>query len=108
MLDRCEVEKNEDWRLWNSKIPDIEFKEGWRVKPLAPFCGALVRFLVKLGDASVSVYLDVNDSLGCVGRPYWEVYPYHDDVVRIYMEDAEELVMFIDKSLTEQLEANQA
>jgi len=80
-LKRCNIENEENWQLWHSRIPDIEFKEGWKIKPLAPFGGALVRFLVKLGDAHVSVYLDVNDSLGCVGRPYWEIYPYEDDVM---------------------------
>ena len=103
-LNRFEVERGEDWRLWNERIPDIEFKADWKVKPLAPFGGALVRFLVKLGEASVSVYLDVNDSLGCVGRPYWEIYPYQDDTMRFYIEESEELIMFIDKSLDQQLE----
>ena len=104
LIKRYELERKEQWSKWNMQIPDIDFKPEWKVKPLAPFGGALVRFLVKLGDASVSVYLDVNDSLGCVGRAYWEMYPYENDVMRFYIDEVEDLVLFIDKSLAKQLE----
>lgn len=102
-IERYTVESNEKWTEWNRKIPEIQLKDGWKLKILAPFGGAMARFRVGLGDASVSVYLDVDDSLGCVGEPYWEIYPYEDDVSRYLINETDDLVNGIDKSLSDQL-----
>jgi hypothetical protein len=102
-IERYTLESKEKWGFWNGKIPEIEFKQGWRVKVIAPFAGAFVRFKVALGDASVSVYLDVDDSLGGVGEPYWEIYPLKDHAARFLMANIDELIAGIDESLSDQL-----
>jgi len=104
LVNRAEVEKHEKWNEWAAKIPDFELKAGWRLWIIPPSCGALVRFRINLGKVSTSVYLDVNDSLGCVGEPYWEVYPYDDgDVARVLMNDTDDLIKCIEESLASQL-----
>jgi hypothetical protein len=47
-----------------------------------------------------SVYLDPHNLLGYYeGEPYWEVYPYLDDVGRCDMDDIETLLEMIRTSL---------
>jgi len=106
-IERYTIESSERWTTWNKQIPDFELKEGWRLKVIAPFGGAMARFRINLGDASVSIYLDVDDSLGCVGEPYWEIYPYEGDVARFLMNETDDLIKGIDKSLSDQLEQEQ-
>jgi len=87
---------------WSQEIPYIPFPSDWEVKITPPSVGAVVRFRVKKGDAKVSVYLDCYDNLGCVGFPYWEVYPYGGDVFRCDMLDTESLLRAIDESISGQ------
>ena len=101
--ERYKLEKNEDWNKWVSLIPEIQLKDGWKLKVIPPFNGAMARFRVLLGEASVSVYLDVDDSLGYVGEPYWEIYPYEGDVARYLIAETDDLISGIDKSLADQL-----
>lgn len=107
MIKRFEIEDEEHWLSWCKEIPRIKFKEEWDVKVIPPFAGAMARFLVFKGDARVSVYLDVNDRLGCYGEPYWEVYPYKDDVQRCPMNDTPDLLWFIEESIKEQEQAKE-
>lgn len=104
--ERLEIENKEEWREWYYKIPNLKFKSEWEVRIIPPFGGALVRFMIFQGDNWVSVYLDVNDSLGCVGEPYWEVYPYEEDVQRVLINNTDELMKAIQESLDEQLTTN--
>lgn len=99
-LDRYKIEDKEEWREWVKKIPAIEFDHGWKVKVIPPFAGAVARFMVEAGDKSVSVYLDCFDALGYYGSPYWEVYPYDDDVGRCDIDDTGELLNMIRHSLS--------
>jgi len=99
MIERYDLERKEEWAKWTKRIPAIKFKETWEVKIIPPFSGAMARFWVDEGDAHVSVYLDVNDSLGCVGEPYWEIYPYDGDTCRVLMSEPEELVQRITEAL---------
>ena len=95
-LKRAEVERDEEWReKWIQKIPHLHFKQDWKVKIIPPFGGAIARFLIDKGDNHVSVYLDCYDKLGYFGEPYWEVYPYEEDVYRVAMNDTDELVKII-------------
>ena len=87
---------------WRKEIPYIKFHCDWEVKIIPPFAGATVRFKVKKDDAEVSIYLDCYDTLGCVGKPYWEVYPYEEDTYRCLMDDTEKLLEAISKSIEEQ------
>ena len=102
-IKRIDIERQEKWREWAGKIPELQLKEGWKIKVIPSFGGALVRFLISVDDASVSVYLDVNDSLGCVGQPYWEIHPLKDDVARFLMYETDDLINGIDESLKHQL-----
>lgn len=102
-IERFTLEAKEQWTKWNKQIPEIKLKDGWKLIVLAPFGGAMARFRVNLGEASVSVYLDVDDSLGYVGEPYWEIYPFEDDVARYLIAETDNLINGIDKSLADQL-----
>lgn len=91
-------------KKWLKEIPYIRFPSDWYIKVSPPFGGALVRFLIRKGDAEVSVYLDCYDMLGYVEEPYWEVYPYESGVYRCRMNDTESLIESIKQSIIEQHE----
>jgi len=84
-MDRAEarrvmydVEKTFEWEKWAKEIPFINWPSNWSIKAIPPFCGAVIRYRIvdnENPENSVSVYLDCYDALGCVGSPYWEVYP---------------------------------
>ena len=101
---RHEMEKNEEWHKWCKEIPALSFQNDWNVTVIPPFGGAIVRFVVssKESGGRVSVYLDCFDRLGCCGAPYWEIYPYDDDVARYEMADAQGLISGIASSLEQQ------
>ena len=97
-----DAEREFEWRKWCKEIPFITFDKGWKVKVIPPFGGAVARFLVKSGKASVSVYLDCYEQLGCWDEPYWEIYPHDHDVFRCAMEDINELLKAIRESFKQQ------
>lgn len=102
-----QIENVFEWRKWIEKIPYIQFPEHWLVEIIPPFGGAIVRFWVRHKDnekVEVSVYLDCYDMLGCVGEPYWEVYPYDGDVYRCKMDNITELLEAIEYCLQQQME----
>ena len=75
---RIAVERDEEWSKWREAIlsaPPIKFKSYWSVYIIPPDSRAITRFIVELVGVRVSVYLDCLDRLGCVGQPYYEVYP---------------------------------
>lgn len=91
-----------EWRKWLQEIPYIKFAPEWEVKIIPPFGGAVARFKVKFNDKEISIYLDCYDKLGCVGKPYWEIYPAKDgDTDRFLIEDTEGLINGIRESLME-------
>ena len=81
-----------EYRKWASEMPAINFKEEWDVKMLPPFGGAVARFSIECNGKHISVYLDCYDMLACYGEPYWEMYPYEDDVARFPMADVKSLL----------------
>jgi len=101
ITDRFAVERSQNWREWAFKIPFIQLKENWVISIIPPFCGAVARFRVRNNDngKTCSVYLDCFDELGCVGQPYWEVYPIYDDCSRCYLNEVDELIELIEESL---------
>lgn len=102
MIVGVEWDSRFETREWCNKIPYIPFKQGWLVKVIPPFAGAVVRFIVSTtGKDRVSVYLDCYSQLGSWDIPYWEVYPHGDDVFRCKMEDVDKLVEAIEQSLKE-------
>jgi hypothetical protein len=92
---------DEFYRSWAGKITPIKFPSDWGVEMVGPFAGALARFKV---NNKVSVYLDVDDSLGYMGEPYWEIYPdKFGDCSRYFMKETEDLVKGIQEALDEEL-----
>lgn len=58
--------------------PWLNFPEWMEVKIVFPFGGAAARFRVRdkaNPDKEISVYYDVKDQLGYVGKPYFGIYP---------------------------------
>ena len=98
-IDRYKIESDESWREWASKVPAITFDAGWLVKVIPPFAGAMARFIVEHNEKKASVYLDVNDSLGYMQKPYWEVYPVDGDTGRCSMGDTDELLALIRRAI---------
>jgi len=96
---RLSYEKLMEHDKWIKEIPFFKVPEFCELKVIPPFGGAVARFLVKKGELQVSVYLDCYDNLGCCGKPYWEVYPYKEDVFRCGMEDVSELERAISESI---------
>ncbi len=105
LLKSREVEEIFEWDKWMEEVPYLKFPSDWEIKVVPPFAGAIVRFRVKKGNADISVYLDCYDILGCMGRPYWEIYPYSSEeyTFRCSMNDTDELL----EAITIAIEANQ-
>ena len=102
-FERMETERKEKWDNCNSRLPFLDLDPGWQIKVLAPFCGAIARFQVKKESGhTVSIYADFHDALGCVGRPYWEVYPHGGDVGRCLIEETDILIQMIRESEADQ------
>lgn len=93
------MELDDYYREFYDKVPFIKWPAEWSVKAIPPFSGALVRYVVVHQGARVSIYLDGNNSLGYWGGPYWEVYPYDEDVFRCDMDDTKSLVEAVRVSL---------
>lgn len=74
-MTRAQVERAEDWRAAVDAMPFLSFPPGLEVAVIPPFGGAMARFMVRRGAATVSVYADFHDALGCYGEPYWEIHP---------------------------------
>lgn len=103
------IEKNYEWRKWCVEIPFISFKEDWEVKVIPPFGGAVARFIVRHKKdikTNISIYLDCYSELGCMDEPYWELYPYNNDIGRFNMNNTEELIKAIDEELRKQISKN--
>lgn len=98
-FNRTMLESSEKWTEWAQEIPSLSFKPDWKVKIIPPYGGAMARFVVSRGSTYVSVYLDVNDSLGVCGYPYWEIYPYKGEAFRCSIDEVDELIEAIDLSL---------
>lgn len=97
-------EKAMEMNKWRKEIPEISFPTDWKIRIIPPFAGAVVRFCVTSGNgAHVSVYLDCYESLGIFGEPYWEIYPYFEDVFRCPMKSTDELLGAISRSIDNQL-----
>jgi hypothetical protein len=96
ILTAAEFDRAFETLKWIEKIPAIKFPPEWSVQIIPPFAGTLVRFRI---NGKVSVYLDGYGLLGAEFSPYWEVYPYEDDVIRLDMEDIDGLLIAIAKAL---------
>lgn len=96
-----------EYEKWTREIPVLNFPPHVAIKVIPPFGGAVVRFLAIHKEdprAQVSVYLDCYNMLGIYGNgePYWEIYPHNDDVARVPLREAEQLVALIIEALEQQ------
>jgi hypothetical protein len=100
-----EVEKVFEWDKWRQEIPFLSFPADWLIKAIPPFSTGIIRYNIKhkdLPNSFVSVYLDCYDRAGCVGEPYWEVHPIDGDCERCLINETDELIAAITKSLDQQ------
>lgn len=62
----------------------IQVPEGCFMRPMVNFCGSVWRVLIGNDKYIFSIYLDIFDSLGYKGEPYFELYcpeyPEHNPV----------------------------
>lgn len=95
-MNRLDIERTENWGEIVGKMPFIEFPAGWAVSVIPPFGGLQARFRVRLPSGETrSIYADFFERAGCFGEPYWEVYPYRDDIGRCMLADTSELLRMI-------------
>ena len=97
---RYAIEGKEKWREIIKDIPPLHFKPEWKVFVIPPLAGAVARFCVENeAGKRVSVYLDWYAKLGFMDKPYYELYPFEDDVKRYYLDETDELMADIEKVL---------
>ena len=90
-----------DYNAWLSThmhdTPTLSFPPHWNVQLMPSFGGALTRFLV---DEHVSVYFDIDNSLGHMRGPYWEIYPTeYDETERFMVGEEEQMIAAINRIL---------
>ena len=101
-MERSKVESSEKWRELQADIPSLNFKPEWGIKIIPPFGGAVARFIIMKDKEFVcSVYLDWYSVLGCMDKPYYELYPFEDDVKRYYLNETNVLLQDIDTLFNE-------
>ena len=99
---KWEADQNKRFKEWYDKIPHVPFNEKWDVRAVPPFGGAIVRYKVQHNGHEISIYLDAYDALGCVGEPYWEIYPnLHGDTLRFLMNETKEMVKELAEIMSE-------
>lgn len=92
-METWEYDEKMECRKWAHEIPYIQFPSEWKIKIIPPFGGASVRFIAKLNDKEVSIYLDCYGNLGCMASPYWEIYPnFEGDNERFGLDEVEEML----------------
>jgi hypothetical protein len=108
MRDINKYVNDEFYRKCSEAIPIIHFPSDWGVKIIPPFGGAVARFLISKDGATVSVYADFDSSLGYyvdrdgADMPYWEIYPYDEDVYRCDIDNVDDLMLRIGQSIRQQ------
>ena len=98
-LASSKVKKLFEWDKWSKEIPRLNFNSDWNVRIIPPFGGAIIRFNCEKNGNHADVYLDCYDELGYFGSPYWEIYPYDNDVYRCGINETEELLQRISEVL---------
>ena len=99
--ERAAIESKEHWKEWINKMPAFHFEPDWDVYVIPPFGGAMARFKIKKGSRWVSVYFDVFSRLGYMvdhenkPLPYFELYPWGNDIKRYYIDEVDELMQDI-------------
>lgn len=95
-MQRSKLEQAEEWREISRSLPYLSFPPNCEVKIIPPVGGALMRFVIRLKanpDKTISVYFDQFSRLGCMDKPYWEMYPNEDENTSRYYQGEEEALM---------------
>lgn len=95
---RRAIEIAEDWTTWATRIPTFAIPEGVQVKLQPPYMCAMVRVHLEANGRSASIYLDVSDTLGTMGEPYWELFD-GGECHRFLMGEVSELEQCIRETL---------
>lgn len=101
-----EISRQYEWMKWVRELPFLHFDKDIVVKPIPPFAGAVARLIVAHKNSpenSISIYFDAYDKLGCMGEPYWEIYPHENDTIRFRLTETDEMVKFVNKMLKPKL-----
>lgn len=109
-IEQCELELKQVQSQYFFKeeeisyeLPFLPVKENWLIKPIANFAGSVSRLLItnKEQTRTVSVYADVYDKLGYVGKPYYEVYLFNEghEPERFLINEVDKMIKSIDKIL---------
>jgi hypothetical protein len=93
---RSDIEMEEKWREICHEVPYFTPPPGCEIAILPPFGGAVGRFRIRnpaKPNDDISVYLDWYGRLGCMGKPYWELYPNAEhDCSRYWLNETKELM----------------
>lgn len=95
--------RNYYFKLLKSKV-FLSFPNDILICPTPSFCNAFWRITCTKNNykKKVSIYLDIDDSLGDVGEPYWEVYDFiMSSPERFKLEDTKGVVDLTVKLLCE-------
>lgn len=99
------LQASNDNEKWGEKIPYMSMPDYIEFKAIPPFSGTVIRYWFrhkKNFSAWCSVYLDCYDVLGCYNSPYFEVYPYEDDVFRCKIDEVDLLTQAIIETIDKQ------
>ena len=92
MIESHRYESKKGFKKWSMKMPYFKMKDDWEIRVAPPFGGAVARFSIKGLNKEASIYFDVDDSLACVGEPYWELmFTNADDVERFLFDEFDSL-----------------
>jgi len=101
-MKRYELEAKEKWDKIITNIPTLKFNSDWEVRIIPPYGGAIARFYIEKNNKHIcSVYLDWYDTLGYVGDPYYELYPFETDTKRYLLNETDELLKDIERLFNE-------
>lgn len=88
------------------EMPVFNYPQDWDIKILPSFTNAFYRFQVVKNNKKVSVCLDIDDCLGYMGQPYFEIYllgqPFDSDgpsPERFYTNETDKMFKAIEKLL---------
>lgn len=94
---RCSDHNYRQWEVDNyDATPELQFPADWRVR-LHPSASALTRFSI---NDQISVYFDIDGTLGAMRQPYWEMYPdTSGEPMRFLVGEEDQLISAITEAL---------
>jgi len=94
-------EKILEYDKWKMAIPFIKFPADWEVQIQPPYMCVMIRFVVRKGDKTVSVFLDCHGVHGTAGEPFWEMYSNRNGTETCLLRNTNELIGKIERHLSE-------